>query len=113
MRQDRRPDIAQDPSQATPVTRRGLLRGAATLPLLGGGWLSQWLASPGRIVWFGSTWRLANGAELRTRQAYRVFADGTRRLIEDVQWTVRHGQTVEGSTIWLVHRWAEVPKWLR
>ena len=77
------------------MNRREWLKLLPGLPLLGSSGTGQTQAvESGR--------RLANGAILYSRQVYETCLNGTRRLVEDVDWIVAHGQTV--STTWKLWR---------
>jgi hypothetical protein len=81
-----------------PVSRRGFLR---FLPILS--------AAPSivgkiavREVWVTTSQRLANGAVLKTTKVYRFLLNGTRQLWGDVDWVVRRGETIDGSTVYRI-----------
>lgn len=78
------------------ISRRRLL---GFLPLLPA--LPKLIGSlgTGRLVYAESATTTPNFV-LRSRQAYEILLNGGRRLVEDVEWATRNGETLPGSTLW-------------
>lgn len=84
-----------------PVSRRALFRLLPALPAL-----PALLSRAGRMSLISEQHgtRLANGATRWTYQRYEQLLGGGRRLIEDVEWVTKNGETVAGSTVWKIAR---------
>lgn len=85
------------------MSRRALFRLLPALPVLPA-LLSR--VSTMRLISEQHGTRLANGATRWTYQRYEQLLGGGRRLIEDVEWVTKNGETVAGSTVWKVARGA-------
>jgi len=87
-----------------PISRRGFLLFLPLLPAV------QSIVGriPVKEVVVYTSQRLTNGAILNTTKIYHVLLNGTRKLWGDVDWVVRNGETVDGSTVyslWKGKKW--------